>query len=1498
MSSTIVLKAVGLNISPNLLDLPPGSLLDASNVIIRQEGVIEPRRGFPLYGNAMGASDIRAKQLLSYKNTLIRHFSSTLEFDDSNGNFSPFAGSYAEAQSGLRMKSIESNGNFYLTTSDGIKKLSAMSANQFTTAAGFITQAGGIKAIDFTAMAIPATGTQVGFLPQNSTVGYRIVWGTKDVNNNLILGAPSQFVAVYSPITELLVPDYLQVLEALNNINPNSSTFFRFGNYVNTFKVPIDATPAQIGTQAVLLATQIDNDIIYAGAGAPLTASSAAISAGTCTITFSSGNPISYLSVGSKIFLSGFTPGTSGTLDGAQIVTARTSTTLSFATTATGTVTISGGYSIVSNQYRSITTPLTPSSPATGDQLISLQDYILNIITGLQGEPSTIISTPFQTAFISPLGITTSSNVKLIISIPDGITTNYFVQVYRSTIKTATGVTVLSDLVPDDELQLVYEAYPTSAEITAKQMIVVDIGGFPGANLYTNASTGEGILQANDVPPFATDINRFKNVIFYANSKTRHRIVPFNLLGVSNLLTDFNNGIIPRITISNGAVTNTYSFIEGVAQETYVDVLAKAGISASAYFNINSANDINKYYVWYDTTGSDPDPTVAGRIGIKINISTLVTSTQVAAVTRDIMSQFVNDFNITSSSNRVDITNVDVGYTTSPTAQTSGFTLTVHISGKGESVANKQILLSTAVSVAQAVQETALSLIKVINENSNETIYSYYVSSSASIPGKMVLESRGLSNVPFYIIANNTNTGSSFFPDISPEKVISANGAITVANPTTLTSVAHGLNNTDQILITNSNSTPSIDGIYTVTVTGVDTFTIPVNVTAVATPSKFSYSLLADATSSQNEVKVNRIYYSKVQQPEAVPATNFLDIGAQDKAILRIFPLRDSLFVFKEDGLFRISGELAPFYVSLFDSSCLLRAADSVAVANNLIYCYTKQGISTVSEAGVETVSRPIDTEILKFPSDSYTNFSTATFGVGYESDNSYIVWTINKTDATIANIAYRYSNLTKTWTTFNKTNTCGIVNPSNDRLYLGAGDINFLEKERKSFTRLDYADREYNDNITVDAYSGNNIMFDNVTNYAVGDVINQDQLITPYIYNMLLKKLDIDPSVAAVNITNITQAGLTLTITAPNHNLVNNDYVTILNNTSVPQINATYVATYIDANTFSIDTLIPVLTLAITGQARLNYFNSLRASAGNDMRSKIVALAHKLDTDPGLVNTNYYSSIAPKTGSITTISKANPTIITSTAHGLISNRLVSISGSNSTPSINGNNIVTVLSSNTFSIPINVNTAGTTGSFVTLDETFADIQANYNFIISNLNADAGAAFSNYQPSTITTSIEAVITTVDKNTKTITLNQILDYIVGPVTIFKAISSTITYAPVTMGDTLGLKHLREATMMFENKAFTKATLSFSTDLLPEFIPTDFKGDGPGIFGSNNFGNNFFGGNSHGVPFRTYIPRNCQRCRYIVTKFTHDIAREKYYIFGITITGEVGQSTRAYR
>ena len=85
--SSVVLKAVGLITSPNQLSLPDGALSQATNVLIRRDNVVEARRGYKTYGDALPNSSDRAKQLFEYRRRIFRHFNTTLQYDNGNGKF-------------------------------------------------------------------------------------------------------------------------------------------------------------------------------------------------------------------------------------------------------------------------------------------------------------------------------------------------------------------------------------------------------------------------------------------------------------------------------------------------------------------------------------------------------------------------------------------------------------------------------------------------------------------------------------------------------------------------------------------------------------------------------------------------------------------------------------------------------------------------------------------------------------------------------------------------------------------------------------------------------------------------------------------------------------------------------------------------------------------------------------------------------------------------------------------------------------------------------------------------------------------------------------------------------------------------------------------------------------------------------------------------------------------------------------------------------------------
>lgn len=1227
MANMTNLKARGLYTFQNFLSsIPEGALLDATNVVIDRDGIIEPRRGITRYGEIGATPSNRVKQLLTYKDRILAHYSDKLAYDDGTGTMTDFTGTFPEVEAGLRVKGVEFNGNFYITTNTGIKKISSSTSNL---ASATISAAGGVKALDLQAVIDYSTA---GFFTGFSKVAYRIVWGTKDVNSNLILGSPSNRVVV-------------------TNYDPST--------------------------------------------------------------------------------------------------------------------------------------------------------------TGI---------------------------VELTFTVPDGITTNYFYQVYRTAVITADPATfeILQEIDPGEEMRLVYESPVTQAEIDAKQVVTTDITPEDfqqgGVYLYTNPTTGDGILQANEPPPAAKDIAIFKNTLFLANTRTKHTL-DLNLLGTGELesgvitsvvnssglltLTSNDHGlvngqtvavVIPNssiltstanidvdadtigasvhgltdgqviqitstgtmpdgltsgvdyyvvnatmddfqvsttfngtpvditttgtgnlnigpftvqnvyivenattntfdvstagqtqvadvdgakwfssyITITGSGSSNDYYFV-GNAEETDITFDTQANTADGSWFEISAADNTVQYAIWFNKTGTTIAPLVPGKLLIEVDISSgVTTAAEVAEAVQLAVEDATADFNIAISTATLTFFTANNGLCDPAVAGTvapgGAFAIDIIQRGYGENYLKRFVRWSGYLSAGQSVDDTAQSLVKVINKNANEVIYAYYISGVDDVPGLMNFQRRSIEDAEFTVVANNTSVGSLFNPEIK-------------------------------------------------------TF-----------------------VTSSDEESPNRLYFSKYQQPEAVPIVNNLDIGPKDKAILRIVPLRDSLFIFKEDGIYRLTGENSTnFSVVLFDNSVELIAPDSPGVLNNQIYALTDGGIATVTETGVGIISRPIENIFKSVTTDNYPAFRESSFGVGYETERSYYIWTVTDTTDTYATQCFRYNTFTQSWTRWDKPQTAAVINKRDTRMYLGSAVLNEVEVERKSLTRRDYADGEYDLTMGNDALSDKTITLSSVANLNTGDAIVQTQYVTISQFNNLLTKLDMDPRIG------------------------------------MP-----------------------------TGTFDTDYHATLEMVPGDNLTNKMANLVTKLNADAG------------------------------TDHGYTFNGA---------------------------------------------SDFATIQSEFNNIITALNADTKLKFTNYQQSSGTYDREITVVSVDRNDATVEADFTPKFMVGPMTGYKGIRTSVIWAPVSGGDPSMLKHFRETTTMFEDTGFRGGVMSYNSDLSASFESTRFVMDGNGGWGSFNWGENTFGGGGSSVPMRTYIPRQKQRCRFIRAKFQHNDAFYKFAILGISFVFEVS-SERAYR
>lgn len=513
-----------------------------------------------------------------------------------------------------------------------------------------------------------------------------------------------------------------------------------------------------------------------------------------------------------------------------------------------------------------------------------------------------ILGAPSQRGIISN-STGGQQDVSLQLTIPATISVTDFFQVYRSN-QSATSSTV-----PDDNMQLVYEANPTSGQIAAKSITVIDStpDSLRGAALYTNA-TQEGILQANNIPPFALDIALFETCMFFANTQT--------------------------------------------LQQAFLTILA-----------------------------------VGGGAGIQL-------------------------------------------------ADTLVIAGTTYTAGSSENISTKTYKLSTGGSPAQNINDTALSLIRVINRNTtNTTVYAYYTSGATALPGQMLIQARDFSTTAFAMTASAN--GSAFSP----------------ALPTSGTTI-----------------------------------------------------------SSTNTANPNGLMYSKSGQPEAVPTLNLLPVGSASKKILRIIPIRNSLFILKEDGVYRCTGVAGNFSIDTIDSTIILLAPESAVALSNQCFCLTTQGVVAISDNGGPVMSRPIENQLIALEGDALNSLKDYSFGVAYESERQYHLWTVSSSDDTFATQSFIYNYLTRTWTRSTREQTFGLVLTSDNKMYVANSNSSSISQERKNFTYTDYSDEAIP--VTIVSFTGFTMVLSDVGNIVTGDAIYQSNSAVSIV-------LSIDPSTSTVTLAN-----------------------------------------------------------------------------------------------------------------------------------------------------------------------------------------------------------------------------------------------------------------------------------------------------------------------------------------------------------------------------------------
>ncbi len=194
MATHTVIKCRGQHSADNEMGgVPEGALLEAKNVVSAFLHSIQSRRGQKFLGQELGAptpatfgdDTQRGNEGFFYGDTLVQHYSTNLLTRWTGSAFTDYSGTYEPPDPDLlRMKFLEMAQNLYFLTSTGAFLLDAVAG---TPRASGVPRALDIDAVNSSLDASPGSE----WMPPNTQVAYRGVFGTLDANKNLKLGPPS-----------------------------------------------------------------------------------------------------------------------------------------------------------------------------------------------------------------------------------------------------------------------------------------------------------------------------------------------------------------------------------------------------------------------------------------------------------------------------------------------------------------------------------------------------------------------------------------------------------------------------------------------------------------------------------------------------------------------------------------------------------------------------------------------------------------------------------------------------------------------------------------------------------------------------------------------------------------------------------------------------------------------------------------------------------------------------------------------------------------------------------------------------------------------------------------------------------------------------------------------------------------------------------------------------------------------------------------------------------
>lgn len=187
----------------------------------------------------------------------------------------------------------------------------------------------------------------------------------------------------------------------------------------------------------------------------------------------------------------------------------------------------------------------------------------------------------------------------------------------------------------------------------------------------------------------------------------------------------------------------------------------------------------------------------------------------------------------------------------------------------------------------------------------------------------------------------------------------------------------------------------------------------------------------------------SRLWWSKPDEPVAVPPINFVDVGQPGAAILALVPLDDALLVFKEDGIYSVTGA-EPWVVDELSTTHRLVAPQAVCVLDGQCFAWTDRGVVVVNAGGLGgVISGPIATTLREYQRNltlGETGEKTGFWMIAHKRLGLVMLGVAESSASTQTAEQFVFHAATQRWSRWARADRCMTYDPAGDRLIVSPG--------------------------------------------------------------------------------------------------------------------------------------------------------------------------------------------------------------------------------------------------------------------------------------------------------------------------------------------------------------------------------------------------------------------------------------------------------------------------